>query len=156
MTTIRANDLNSAWTDWSLNTRDANKDGVLTRNELMTHIKGISGKRDRASLNGHPTGYFDMELNRSRKLYDDIKDNSADGVQYLNNELMSLPLALRKRASELLERDDTSMLNKIDQFVIEHARGRYASMTPMTSEMIQAKEKALDEIDDLADALGLE
>ena len=160
MPVLKPADLPSAWTNWSAMSRDkapsGDPEGVLTRSELKSLLQDLNDAKTSASSSHEPTMYLDMQINSGRKLYKDMVDAGATGLQYVPDELMSLPIALRRRATELLKRDDTSMLGQVDQFVIDHARGRYNAMTAMSSGMVQAKETALNEIDDLADALGLE
>lgn len=132
------------------------RNGLLTQAEVKSHLDDLTAERKKSVAAGHSTTYVDMKLNSGRQLYKDMVECDAIEVQYLPEALMELPQNLRRRACELLEGDDISMLGEIDQFVIDHARGRYNAMTPMTAVMIKAKKDALAELDKIADALDLE
>ncbi|MBI2375400.1 MAG: hypothetical protein HYV07_15500 [Deltaproteobacteria bacterium] len=153
--------LQGAFSSWSAMSRDEGVngdgagDGVLTRDELKTHIKRLIAERDGYSESGADTTGLDFQINHSRELYSAMVDAGASGLQYLPDELMSLPARLRARATDLLLHDDPSALGKVDQFVIDAARNRYGMLASVPYAGTAAS-KAKSEIDELALALGLE
>lgn len=149
------------WTAYEVMQRDdadfpGGGDGVLTEFELQSHISRLAQERNDALAMGAPTGFVDSKISDARELKLDMKASGMTAVQYLPDNLMVLPMALKKRASELLLLDDIGALGTIDQFVIDHARERYADMLSFGSAATVASgNKALLEITQLAAALGL-
>lgn len=147
-----------AWSQLDAMTRDDQTagagDGELTLSELQAHIDRLAQQREQIVTDEGPTGVVDLKINYARRLYKDMVDSGAGAVQYLPDGLMGLPVPLRQRATELLLHDDVGSLGDIDQFVINHARDRYAAIYG-TGVSMMARQKALDEINQLAQALGL-
>lgn len=161
-TVMKPTDLGGGWSNYSAMTRDQGinggtgaQDGLLTRSELSEHIKKLAVQRKEYMESDLPTTGVDFQINDSRELYNQMVASGADALQYLPDEVMSLPSNLRRRATDLLKHDDVSGLGTIDQFVIDAARDRYA-MLPTTMSTMTSKKIAEKEIDEIAKKLGLD
>jgi hypothetical protein len=145
------------WTSYEAMSRDVGTggagDGELTLFELQSHIDRLSVQRAELLADHSSTAGVDLRIKDARRLYKDMVDSGAASLQYLPDHLMSLPSNLRQRASELLLHDDVGSLGDIDQFVLDHARERYAVMTGSAATFL-ARDRAMIEIDALAAALG--
>jgi len=161
MPVLKPHQLVSPFSSWAALSRDQGdhpgaEDGLLTLAEMKLHLKQLSTDRDERVAEALPTHYVDMQIDSARKLYQSMIDSSADAVQYLPDELMGLPINIRRRASELLTRDDVTTMGVIDQFVIDHARGRYQALAAYAPAALSSRKTALFEIKAIAAALGLD
>ncbi len=159
MPILTPQDLTGAWSRYSFMARDrvgpdAN-DGLLTVKELRSNLQNLAKERDKNVSSGVPTMWVDSRITSGRQLLKDMKENGATAVQYLSDEVMDLPSSLRHRAIELLKIDDSTTSGEIDQYVIDHARGRYNGMSPVAAHHAD-KAKALEEINKIAEHLGLD
>lgn len=156
-----ATSLINPWTSSEVMSRDdadfTSGDGLLTLGELQGHIDRLAAQRSQLIANSSPTSFVDTRISGARALYKDMVASGATAVQYLPDGVMGLPVALRQRASELLVHDDIGNVGVIDQFVIDHARDRYKEFGSLggSGSMLQARQRALQEIDGIAAALGL-
>lgn len=161
MPILKPEQLVTPWSRWSALSRDKGVDGVgsddgyLTIDELKNQLTNLAAERAKALEDGLSVFYLDMQIGESRKLYNDMVASGATALQYLPDDLMNMPEHLRRRAVELLRQDDVTTIGTIDQYVIDHARGRYGAMTAFTPGMMASKQKALDEISEIAAWLGL-
>jgi hypothetical protein len=147
------------WTSYEAMVRDDQTsgagDGQLTLTELTAHIDRLRAQKDQLMSNEAGVAVIDLRIADARRLYKDMVDSGATALQYLPDPLMSLPTHLKQRASELLLHDDVGSVGNIDQFVIDNARQRYNNLggSPIS---YHSRQKALQEIDQLAQALGLQ
>lgn len=155
-----AHALVNPWTSSEVMSRDDDElgsgDGLLTLGELQGHIDRLATQRGQLIDIHAPTSFVDAKIAGARALYKDMVASNAAAVQYLPDTVMSLPVNLRQRASELLVHDDIGSVGVIDQFVIDHARDRYDELGSMGSgATLLARQRALVDIAAIAAALGL-
>ena len=130
-------------------------DGYLSSEELSFQLIELSKQRKNRELAGKPTFYLDGILDDGRKLYKDMGDHDITRLKYLPDPLLDLASGARKRACEILRMDDITASGEIDQFCIDHARARYKEMNPSSAIGLSSKTTALEEIKQVATALGL-
>lgn len=157
----RAIQLSGFWTDWSIMKLDKGihgvgaEDGHLSLDELSFELLDLSKKRENRELAGKPTYFLDNKLDDGRKLYKDMTDHGLTRLKYLPDDLLELASGARARACEILRVDDITATGEIDQFCIDHARARYKEMNPASAVGLAAKSTALEQIGQIALALGL-
>jgi hypothetical protein len=153
-------ELQSVWNRYAVMSRDfavnGEGGGVLMRDALERHIESLKARR-RERLSQDELTDVARELERSELMLRDLGLAQADGISYLPPELANLPQHLKRRASELLMFDDRNpAVGAITQTVIDRARARYANLTGTSSSALNAARIANDEIDELAEKMGLE
>jgi hypothetical protein len=162
MPSARAIELSGFWTDWAIMNLDKGihgvglEDGYLSTEELSFHLKDLGKLRKTRVDTGKPTDFVDMKIADGRKLYKDMADNSVTQLKYLPETILGLVSGVRQRACELLRLDDPNASGELDQYSIDHARARYNEMHPTTAGALATKTRALSEIDQLAQSLGLD
>lgn len=161
MPILKPQDLNGAWSNWSIMSRDKGIDGVdaqdgeLTTAELRSTLTNLRKQHDKYVAAGYSTSYIDAQIDVGDELLADMKAVDASAVQYLPDAVMNLPVRFRRRACEILQWDDSTDSGKITQSVIDKARDRYASVGGVGSHHLNST-KALAEIDKIALALDLD
>lgn len=132
-------------------------DGVLTLAELDQYIAGLHDERTELLRASESTMHLDMRIRESKDMRQDIQNAGVDGLSYLPRELeaLDLPTALKTRATELLMHDDRRNRGTITQEVIDRGRSRYLNMDARSAHLIQVKDRALQEITELARKLHL-
>lgn len=164
MSSMKPFELNGGLTTWTVLNLDravhddVPGDGRLTASEVKGRVGELEKERAEAVAMGLPGFFYDDQIDEARSIYNQMKAKGVDELVYLPDALMGQPLSIRRRAVEILENDDLSASGKIDQYAIDHARERYqlGSMPGGTGAMLGAWQKALDEIDEIADVLGLD
>ena len=162
MPTGRITQLAGFWTDWSIMKMDRGihgvgaEDGYLSLEELSHHLSDLSNTKRIREDAGKSTSFVDDNILDGRKLYQDMTTNHVTKLAYLPDSLLDLPSGARQRACEMLRLDDTTAQGEIDQFCLDHARARYNDMSPTSSGALASKQRALSEIDAVANALGLQ
>ncbi len=155
-----AHALVNPWTSSEVMSRDDDEqlgsgDGLLTLGELQGHIDRLAAQRKQLIDIHAPTSFVDAKISGARALYKDMVVSNASAVQYLPDAVMTLPVHLRQRASELLVHDDIGSVGVIDQFVIDHARDRYDEMGSLGPSTLLSRQRAMQDIAAIAAALGL-
>ena len=161
MPTGRVAELSGFWTDWALMNLDKGvrgvgaEDGYLSTEELSYQLLELGRQRDARVSAGKSTTYIDEKINDGRNLYKDMTDHDVTRLKYLPDTLLDLSLGARQRACELLRLDDTTATGEIDQYCIDHARACYQQMHPSSPVALTSKTAALNQIAEIARALGL-
>lgn len=92
----------------------------------------------------------------SRRMFEAMTDAGVDAVDYLPDELAEIDDLLRPRVTELLTLSyDMRNGGRIDQTVIDRCKLRYDNKLTDGSITARAHEKALAQIAEVADFLGL-
>lgn len=154
----------AAWSRYAVMSRDCTHeglgrgDGILTQDELRSHIEKLTRDRYEAVARREGAGALTESLSDSRQMLRDMEVAGVEGLNYLPDEIkeLELPGHLVRRAVELLMRDDVHAIGEIDQDVIDRARARYFDMRGMGINIEQSRNQALHEISQLAEKLGLE
>lgn len=159
---VQPGDLASPWSRYAVMSRDyavaadGGGDGLLTRNELRQYIEQLAYERADAVDHHEPTDVLDTRLAESHRLLRDMDLVDADAVAYLPEGLKDLPERLKRRATEVLMLDDEYGVGEIDRQMLESARNRYLDMHPASLAMLNSRNGALNELNELARVLGLE
>ncbi len=149
------------WNRYAAMSRDTqhtgvgNGDGVLMQDELKHHIDVMRAERDVLVRDRQPTENLDRHLDESLELLQDMEVNGVDGLTYLPPELDQLPDGIKRRATEVLLKDDIDGIGHISQDVLDRARARYYDMIPRSGHMLQVRDAALQELTAIAEALNL-
>jgi hypothetical protein len=132
-------------------------DGVLHLEELKGYVESLQRDRVERVRNRESTGDLDLRLRESSQLYADMQAANVDGVSYLPQSLLDLDLGpiLNRRCVELLMVDDDLKLGHVSQDVLDRGRARYHAMDSRSVHLLEVKRQALEDLDDLADRLGL-
>jgi hypothetical protein len=151
------------WSRYSAMLRDCGHDGIgkadgiLHREELKAYMDGLQHDRTERVRNRESTNDLDVRLIESRQLLADMDAMEVDALNYLPAEVRELQLSpsLNRRCVELLMVDDDLKLGRVVQSVIDNARARYMTFDVRTAHMLDVQRNALDDIDELAEKLGL-
>ncbi len=142
--------------DWSYS-GPGRGDGVLTRDELQGYIENLNRDRMELLRRGESTLTTDMRIRESREMLGDMDRSGVEGLAYLPPEIAVLGLRpeLNARITEMLMTDDEAKLGRVSQAVVDSARGRYLGMEARSPGMLQVRERALLELNEIARTLGL-
>jgi len=160
---IAADDLGPRWSRYSAMLRDTEQpgpdrgDGVLRLEGLEWYIDRLQIDRNAALRDRESTQVIDMRLRESMEMLGDMKRAGVTGLFYLPPQFDGVQLtpSLRQRITELLMHDDQDKTGRISQGLIDRARTRYYNLPQLSAHTVFVRERALNEIGDIAHKLGL-
>lgn len=130
--------------DWP----DDGPDGYLTQDELRRAMQIQLGQANGDS-------YYRNRLEESREIFRLLKDE-ADAIDYLPDQLQGIrDVKTRMRAAEVLARAFEINNGRIDQMVIDNVAEKYVLKEQRNEITEQSKLMIMDQIGDVARALGL-
>lgn len=131
--------------------------GVLTRDELESYIQAQYDERNRILANQGSTRSVDVRLRDSEQMLHDMVDAGVDGLSYLPEEIQEQNFRpeLAHRVVEMLMKDDEDRSLRITQPILDRARGRYMNIEARSMVELNSRDRALNEIKEIAQALGL-
>lgn len=132
-------------------------DGVLRREELEAYIEGQYNERNKLLAAHASTRAVDTRLRDAEEMLGDMLAKGADGLNYLPDGVVAANFRpeLNLRVVEMLVEDDENRALDITQDVVDRARGRYMNMEARSMVELNSRERALNEIKEIANALGL-
>jgi hypothetical protein len=165
----------AAWRDWKLTysqrcnyglSSTSRGDGVLTIDELRACIDQQLQERAKLYADNVREGFsnfysrdtLDMKdsfLKDSREMLREMQEKNIDGVAYLPEEVAEFPTYLRCRITEMLMADWRVSYGEVTQLVLDNARSRYMTMPGSTKSERENKQRALEEVSEIAQRLGL-
>jgi len=131
--------------------------GVLTRDELEGYIQAQYEERNRLVAAHGSTRSVDTRLRDAEEMLQDMKEAGVDGLNYLPEEVLAADLRpeLQARVVEMLWKDDENKALRITQPVLDAARARYMNIEARSMLELNSRDRALAEIKEIANALGL-
>ncbi|GEM_PF-3057172 len=131
--------------------------GILTRTELESYIEHQYEERNRLIANQGSTRGVDVRLRDSEQMLNDMLEAGVDGLSYLPDEIQEQQLRpeLANRVVEMLMKDDENRSLRITQPILDRARGRYMNIEARSMVELNSRDRALSEIKEIAQALGL-
>ncbi|MCA9555269.1 MAG: hypothetical protein KC933_34875 [Myxococcales bacterium] len=132
-------------------------DGVLTQGELAHYIQRLERERDQLVATASSTRTVDIRLRDSHAMLMDMQAAGVDGLSYLPDEIAALGLRpeLNARVVEMLMKDDDTRIGTITQGILDHARGRYMNIEARSMIELNSRQRALDDLREIARALEL-
>jgi hypothetical protein len=150
------------WTRSAVMLRDcqdgqAAGDGVLTQGELERYIDRLERERDQLVATRSSTKTVDIRIRDSEAMLLDMQAAGVDGLSYLPDEILAKAFRpeLNARVVEMLMKDDEGRTGHITQGVLDNARGRYMNIEARSMIELNSRQRALDDIREIARALGL-
>ena len=97
----------------------------------------------------------DFFLKDSREMLSQMQEKKIDEVAYLPEEVAEFPTHLKCRITEMLMDDWRVSNGEVTQLLLDNARSRYMTMPGTTNSEKNYKQRALEEVNEIAQRLGL-
>ena len=113
---------------------------------------------EEAELAAHgSTRSVDTRLRDAEEMLQDMREAGVDGLNYLPPEVVQANFRpeLVARVVEMLWKDDEDRALRITQPVLDAARARYMNIEARSMLELNSRDRALTEIKEIANALGL-